>query len=578
LAVANGGTGATSLTANNVILGNGTSAVQVVAPGTVGNVLTSNGTTWASSAASSGGLTYIYTTTSVTATDKQGVLADTSAGAFTVTLPATPSTGAQVVVADAGANWGTNNLTVGRNGSTIGGLAQDLVCDLSGVSVQFVYDGATWEVYAQVGGQGGNAVTLDGVQTLTNKTLTDPKIVLGGTNGTAGQALVSQGAGVAPAWATVGSSLAVVARTSNTILGASDQSKLFACTGTFTQTLTAAATLGNGWYCYLRNTGNGTITVDPNGAELIDGAATYALLPGFTVILTCNGTGFTVVGLVSRTYPNMVQYTVAKGTALSGTFTVPADTYVIRAYAFGAGGNGAATNSGGGGGCAFGDIAVTPNQAVSYAISTAGVATLVVGGVTMLTANNSLLTVAGTASINAAVTNGNAFSGGAGANGRGGASSGSPLGTGFSATSSNSGCGWGGIGGSNGGGVGGAATTYQGGPGLSVPSSDPLLFGLNGLGGNRTVCSVTADTSQNGGPGGGGGGAFNSAGSVSGRGGTGGFGAGGGIGDTAGNGGFGGGGGASIADVGGSGGIGGGGAYGSVSDGVGGPGAIRIYY
>ena len=48
LPVANGGTGATTLTANNVILGNGTSAVQVVAPGSSGNVLTSNGTTWQS--------------------------------------------------------------------------------------------------------------------------------------------------------------------------------------------------------------------------------------------------------------------------------------------------------------------------------------------------------------------------------------------------------------------------------------------------------------------------------------------------------------------------------------------------
>lgn len=50
LSVANGGTGATSLTANNVLLGNGTSALQAVAPGSSGNVLTSNGTTWASSA------------------------------------------------------------------------------------------------------------------------------------------------------------------------------------------------------------------------------------------------------------------------------------------------------------------------------------------------------------------------------------------------------------------------------------------------------------------------------------------------------------------------------------------------
>lgn len=48
LPVANGGTGLATLTANNVILGNGTSAVAFVAPGTSGNVLTSNGTTWQS--------------------------------------------------------------------------------------------------------------------------------------------------------------------------------------------------------------------------------------------------------------------------------------------------------------------------------------------------------------------------------------------------------------------------------------------------------------------------------------------------------------------------------------------------
>jgi hypothetical protein len=49
-AVARGGTGANTLAANNVILGNGTSAVQTVAPSTSGNVLTSNGSTWASAA------------------------------------------------------------------------------------------------------------------------------------------------------------------------------------------------------------------------------------------------------------------------------------------------------------------------------------------------------------------------------------------------------------------------------------------------------------------------------------------------------------------------------------------------
>jgi len=51
LAVDQGGTGLATLTANNVILGNGTSAPTFVAPGTTGNLLTSNGTTWASTAA-----------------------------------------------------------------------------------------------------------------------------------------------------------------------------------------------------------------------------------------------------------------------------------------------------------------------------------------------------------------------------------------------------------------------------------------------------------------------------------------------------------------------------------------------
>jgi len=55
LAVSRGGTGAGTFTANNVLLGNGTSAFQVVAPGTSGNVLTSNGTTWTSAAPSGGG-------------------------------------------------------------------------------------------------------------------------------------------------------------------------------------------------------------------------------------------------------------------------------------------------------------------------------------------------------------------------------------------------------------------------------------------------------------------------------------------------------------------------------------------
>jgi hypothetical protein len=70
LPVANGGTGATTLTSNNVIIGNGTSAVQFVAPSTSGNLLTSNGTTWTSAAPAGGGDAYrLFRATDVGATE-----------------------------------------------------------------------------------------------------------------------------------------------------------------------------------------------------------------------------------------------------------------------------------------------------------------------------------------------------------------------------------------------------------------------------------------------------------------------------------------------------------------------------
>lgn len=61
LPVANGGSGAATLAANNVLLGNGTSAFQVVAPSTNGNYLRSNGTTWVSQAGATGTVSSVAT-------------------------------------------------------------------------------------------------------------------------------------------------------------------------------------------------------------------------------------------------------------------------------------------------------------------------------------------------------------------------------------------------------------------------------------------------------------------------------------------------------------------------------------
>lgn len=47
-----------------------------------------------------------------------------------------------------------------------------------------------------------NVTTATNTQTLTNKTLQDALVTLGGTNGNAGQAIISKGSGVAPEWGT----------------------------------------------------------------------------------------------------------------------------------------------------------------------------------------------------------------------------------------------------------------------------------------------------------------------------------------------------------------------------------------
>ena len=79
IGAASGGTGRATLTANNVLLGNGTSAVQQVAPGTAGNILTSNGTTWVSGSAGLGNSTQTYT--NVTGSRTNGTTYTNSTGA-----------------------------------------------------------------------------------------------------------------------------------------------------------------------------------------------------------------------------------------------------------------------------------------------------------------------------------------------------------------------------------------------------------------------------------------------------------------------------------------------------------------
>jgi hypothetical protein len=96
---------------------------------------------------------WIRITSNYSASNGDRIIADTSSGTFTVTLPATPSLGDYILITD-GANFANINLLVVRNGSTIEAIADDVLLDSSGTTFEFIYDGSTWQLTATSGQPG----------------------------------------------------------------------------------------------------------------------------------------------------------------------------------------------------------------------------------------------------------------------------------------------------------------------------------------------------------------------------------------------------------------------------------------
>jgi hypothetical protein len=80
-------------------------------------------------------------TTGFTAVAGEGYFCDTSGGAFTATLPATPTLGDEVTFVDYAGTFDTNNLTVGRNSENIQGSAADLTVSVERAGLTLVYTG-----------------------------------------------------------------------------------------------------------------------------------------------------------------------------------------------------------------------------------------------------------------------------------------------------------------------------------------------------------------------------------------------------------------------------------------------------
>jgi hypothetical protein len=82
-------------------------------------------------------------TATFTAASGEGYFCNTSGGAFTVNLPSSPSVGDIVAIKDYASNFATANLTIGRGGSNMNGVAVDSVRGTDNESLTLVYADAT---------------------------------------------------------------------------------------------------------------------------------------------------------------------------------------------------------------------------------------------------------------------------------------------------------------------------------------------------------------------------------------------------------------------------------------------------
>jgi hypothetical protein len=85
---------------------------------------------------------------------------------------------------------------------------------------------------------------------------------------------------------------AVVALAVNTSVVSSHANQILDCTSTITLSLLDVATATQGFTFVVKNSGSGIITIDPDAAELIDGASTLDIDPDGSVNVTCTGTAW----------------------------------------------------------------------------------------------------------------------------------------------------------------------------------------------------------------------------------------------------------------------------------------------
>jgi len=115
-------------------------------------------------------------------------------------------------------------------------------------------------------------------------------------------------------------------------LTAPDRAKIFVWTGGLgTLNLPTAVAAGDGWFVQVRNGGQGDLTIDPSGSELINASSTLRLQPGDSAVIVSDGVQWYTIGLGQQAVFAFDYTTIA---VTGGTYTLAGSELNRIAYKF----------------------------------------------------------------------------------------------------------------------------------------------------------------------------------------------------------------------------------------------------
>ena len=146
-------------------------------------------------------------------------------------------------------------------------------------------------------------------------------VVTYGTGSSTADATTLAGLGLAVSGSTLTAAYTSEIKSSSFSIDANGRAKFYVYTGgAGTVSLPLVSSAGVSFFFLIRNSGTGTLTIDPNGSETIDGLTTVGLNPGESTIIACSGTAWFTVG---QGRSMLYQFTqLVKDVSAAGSFTL----------------------------------------------------------------------------------------------------------------------------------------------------------------------------------------------------------------------------------------------------------------